>query len=124
MTTINKRTNEGVVPGTPTQVEHPGQAIKRTLTVVLSGVGLAIAVLELFNEVFGVWLGEDITSWLLAALALGGALSAFLQRLITLSQLQDFLEKIGLGTGVEKEEVVPDTSPGGPDSNPLPPTFG
>ena len=91
-------------PGTPTQVAHPVQTIKRTLSQIVSGLVLVIAALALVSEVFGVYLGENIVAWVAGASVFLTAVVTFLTRLMALEQLQPFLEKIGLGTGVEKED--------------------
>lgn len=93
------------MPGTPTQVAHPGQAIKRTLSTVIAGLTVVLGILALISEVFGVYLGDNIIAWIAGASAFLAAVVVFLTRLQALESLQGFWIKLGLGTGVEKESA-------------------
>lgn len=94
-----------IVPGTPTQVAHPGQAIKRTLSTLIAGLTVVLGILALVSEVFGVYLGDNIIAWVAGASAFLAAVVVFLTRLQALESLQEFWTKLGLGTGVEKEDT-------------------
>lgn len=120
---MNTYNGEVIPAGTPTQIAHKGQAIKRTVTVVIAGLILLNGIIALFLEVFDLYLADTPLAGLLAgASALLALIVTFLQRLMVMESLQDFLGKIGLGTGVEKEEPV-DSSPADPVQNTTPPTF-
>lgn len=120
---MNTYNGEVIPAGTPTQIAHKGQAIKRTVTVVIAGLILLNGIIALFLEVFDLYLADTPLAGLLAgASALLALIVTFLQRLMVMEPLQDFLGKIGLGTGVEKEEPV-DSSPADPVQNTTPPTF-
>lgn len=90
-------------PGVPTQLAHKAQAVKRTVTVVITALILVNAVIALFVEVFGVYLGDVHLGWIAGASAFIALVVTFLQRLLLIEAWQPLLEKLGLGTGVEDE---------------------
>lgn len=102
-----------VTAGTPTQVAHPWQAVKRTVAVLIAGLMLVIGVIALALEVFDGRLDENLVGWLTGASTLLGLAVTFLQRLMVLEQLQGFLARVGLGTGVDKEAPVALSRPPG-----------
>lgn len=89
--------------GIPTQIAHKGQAMKRTMAVVIVGLILLNGILGLFVEVFGIYLGDAHLGWIAGASGFVAALILFLQRLLLIEKWLPGLEKIGLGTGVEAE---------------------
>lgn len=96
-----------VAPGTPTQLAHKAQAVKRTVAAVVAGLIVLNGVVALFVEVFDVYLGDVHLGWVAGASAFVAAVIAFLQRLLLVEGWMPFLEKIGLGTGVEDEVTGP-----------------
>lgn len=102
-----------IIPqGTPTQIAHKWQAVKRTVAVVIAALILINGIIALFLEVFGDAVAETpLAAWLAGASGLIALVTVFLQRLMVMEALQGFLAKIGLGTGVEKEVHVPDDLP-------------
>lgn len=95
-----------VARGVPTQVAHPWQATARTgVAYLLAAIAFLAAALPILQEVMGDYLPESWAAWLTAAVAFLVALATLITRLMALAKAQDFLSKIGLGTGVEKEPV-------------------
>lgn len=99
-------TRHNVVPGVPTQIAHKAQAVKRTLAVVVAGLIILNGVLAIFVEAFDVYLGDAHLGWIAGASAFVAAVITFLQRLILVEKWLPGLEKIGLGTGVEDEDLT------------------
>lgn len=96
--------NTAPAPGTPTQVAHPWKAVVRTVaTYVVSAIAVVIAAVPIVEETLGAYLPEAWVAWLIGAAAVLGAVQLALTRIMALSQLQDLLVKVGLGTGVERE---------------------
>lgn len=122
-----------VIPeGTPTQIAHKWRTVKRTVAVVIAGLVLLNGIIALVLEVFDPYLADTpLAGWLLGASALFALIVTFLQRLMVVEGLQEFLGKIGLGTGVEQEEEATPPAPEDPlaeDDRPAgrhasPPTF-
>ena len=108
---LNEKAEEGRMveepirstPGRPTQLAHKARAVKRTVTVVILALILVNAVIALFVEVFGVYLGDVHLGWIASASGFIALLVTFLQRLLLVEAWQPLLEKLGLGTGVEDE---------------------
>lgn len=111
--------------GMPTQIAHKWQAVKRTVVVVIAALILINGIIALFLEVFGDEIADTPVAGILAgSSALIALVTVFLQRLMVMESLQDFLIKIGLGTGVEKEERLPEFNPEpGRQMPPTPPTL-
>lgn len=95
--------NQVIPAGTPTQLAHKAQAVKRTVTVVILALIVANGIIALLVEVFGVYLGDVNLGYLAAASAFIAALVTFLQRLLLIESWQPLLTKLGIGTGVEDE---------------------
>jgi len=99
-------TGRHIAVGTPTQVAHPWKAAVRTAAAYVAGAVLVLIVaIPVVNDVMGEYLPDAWEAWLTAAAAFLGALVTLVTRLMALPQLQDFLERLGLGTGVENERV-------------------
>lgn len=99
------------VKGQATQHAHKVQAVKRTVSVVILGLVLVNGIIAVFVETFDVYLGEVHLGWIAAASGLIAAIVTFLQRLLLVDGWLPFLEKIGLGTGVEKETPTEQPTP-------------
>lgn len=92
-------------PGTPTQVAHPWKAVVRTVaTYVAATLAVLIAAVPIVQDSLGPYLPDAWMAWLVGAAAVLGAIQVALTRIMALSQMQDLLSKVGLGTGVEKED--------------------
>lgn len=87
------------IPGTPTQVAHPGKAIIRTF--VASGVGIAVAWLARVLGIDFTELADEIVNFI--TIAVWGLVLGVVQWLLTHPKLLPFWETVGLGTGVENE---------------------
>lgn len=93
-----------IAAGTPTQVAHPWKATARTgVAYLLAAIAFLAAALPILTEVMGDYLPASWQAWLTAAVAFLVALATLITRLMALAKAQDFLAKIGLGTGVEEE---------------------
>lgn len=96
-----------IVTGTPTQVAHSGKAVLRTivqtLIPVLAFLGAAIPIII---DTVGEHLPESWIAWLVGAAAVVVALSGLIAKLMALGKAQRFWTKIGLGTGVEREDLA------------------
>lgn len=93
-----------VAVGTPTQVAHPWKATARTgVAYLLAAIAFLAAALPLITEHLGEYLPPSWQAWLTGAVAFLVAVATLITRLMALAKAQDFLAKIGLGTGVEKE---------------------
>jgi hypothetical protein len=93
-----------IATGTATQVAHPARAALRTGVAYFTAAVLFLAAaIPLLQEYLGGYLPESWVAWLTGAVAFLVALSTLITRLMALAKAQDFLAKIGLGTGVEKE---------------------
>ena len=97
-------------PGTPTQVAHPNR------TTFRSGVQLAVAVavgivvlgppiIDAIVQEPG--LPEQIRGPLLAVSGVVVAVGAITTRIMAIPGVNRLLERMGLGTGVEKEDATP-----------------
>lgn len=96
-----------IATGVPTQVAHPWQATARTaVAYLLAAIGFLAAALPILQEVMGDYLPPGWGAWITAAVAFLVALATLVTRLMALAKAQDFLAKIGLGTGVEKEPLL------------------
>lgn len=93
-----------IAVGTSTQVAHPGKAALRTaVAYLLAAIAFLAAAIPIVQETLGDYLPETWAAWLTGAVAFLVALATLITRLMALAKAQDFLAKIGLGTGVEKE---------------------
>lgn len=98
-----------IANGVPTQVAHPWKATARTaVAYLLAAIGFLSAALPILQEVMGEYLPPSWGAWITAAVAFLVALATLITRLMALAKAQDFLAKIGLGTGVEKEPLPAD----------------
>lgn len=104
--------HEAIPTGTPTQVAHSGKAVIRTVvqnfvpTLILLSVAIPLVV-----QYLGPYLPESWVAWLSGAVVFLLALVALITKIMALPQLQPFLAKVGLGTGVEKEPARIAASP-------------
>lgn len=93
-----------IATGTPTQVAHPGKAALRTaVAYTLAAAGFLALAIPILIDTLGPYLPESWAAWLTGAVAFLVALATLITRLMALATAQGFLQKIGLGTGVEKE---------------------
>jgi|SRR5690606_1543966 len=93
-----------VAAGTSTQVAHPWKATVRTgVAYLLAAIAFLAAALPILTDVMGEYLPPAWQAWLTGAVAFLVAVATLITRLMALAKAQDFLAKIGLGTGVEKE---------------------
>lgn len=93
-----------IATGTPTQVAHPAKAALRTaVAYALAAAGFLALAIPILIDTMGPYLPESWAAWLAGAVAFLVALATLITRLMALAAAQDFLAKIGLGTGVEKE---------------------
>lgn len=100
-----------IATGLPTQVAHPVKASLRTaVAYLLAAITFLAAAIPIIQEVAGDYLPESWVAWLTGAVAFLAALATLITRLMALAKAQDFLAKIGLGTGVEKETAPVETS--------------
>ncbi|KAA0979868.1 hypothetical protein FQ154_01540 [Paeniglutamicibacter gangotriensis] len=95
-----------IATGTPTQVAHPGKATLRTAAAVI--VAALIAVVGFGPLIIDAIIQEPIVpetlrGALLAVSAVLVALGAIFTRIMAIPGINDLLQKIGFGTGVEKE---------------------
>ena len=98
-----------IAPGTSTQVAHPGKAALRTaVAYLLAAIAFLAAAVPVLQDVMGEYLPEAWAAYLTAAVAFLVALATAITRIMALAKAQDFLAKLGLGTGTEKEgpEVI------------------
>lgn len=96
-----------VPAGTPTQVAHSGKAFLRTVVAMLVPTLLLLAAaIPIITEYLGPYLPEAWIAWLAGAAGLLLALAALITKLMALAKARDFWEKLGLGTGVEKEPAL------------------
>ena len=93
-----------ITPGTPTQVAHPWRAAARTVAAyVVLLVPVLPAIIGLVNEHFAPYLPDSWELTLAAVATFIRVLLGLITRLMALPNLQPVLEKLRLGTGVEKE---------------------
>ncbi len=94
------------VPGTPTQVAHPAKTTVRTVVQTL--VAVAVGVVVLGPPIIEAILAEpmvpdELRGALLAVSAAVVAIGGIAARVMAIPGVNRILERIGLGTGVEKE---------------------
>lgn len=92
-----------VVSGLATQVVHPWKASLRTAvqTVVPLILALALAAPAIVNELPDQYVPEGIYVWLGTAAAAAAAFAGALARISAIPAVNDFLDRLGLGTGVK-----------------------
>lgn len=93
-------------PGAPTQVAHPIRAVVRT--VVQVGIPTFLTLLLVVPLIIEAILQEPslpdgVRAWLVGLAAAITAISGVLTRIMAIPALQPWLERIGLGTGVDEE---------------------
>lgn len=89
---------------TPTQVAHPGKAALRTaVAYTLAAISFLALAIPIITDTLGDYLPDSWEAWLTGAVVFLVAVATLITRLMALAKAQDFLAKIGLGTGVEKE---------------------
>lgn len=94
-----------VAAGTSTQVAHPWKATARTgVAYLLAAIAFLAPAIPILTEVMGDYLPTSWQAWLTGAVAFLVGLATLITRLMALAKAQNFLAKIGLGTGVENEE--------------------
>lgn len=92
--------------GTSTQVAHPWKATVRTgVAYLLAAIAFLAAALPILTDVMGDYLPASWQVWLTGAVAFLVAVATLITRLMSLAKAQNFLAKVGLGTGVEKEPL-------------------
>ena len=93
--------------GTPTQVAHPWQTVLRTaVTYVIAGAAFLGAAIPIIQEVMGPYLPEGWAAWLTGLTGFMVAVGLLVTRLMALAKAQRLLQKLKLGTGVEKEATA------------------
>ena len=102
-TTVDGSVDAVKVKGQSTQVAHPWQAVKRTMTLVGLVLVLLNGFLALVVATFDAYLPPGAVAWIVGANGFIATLAVFVQRAMALEGIQPLLEKLGLGTGVEKE---------------------
>lgn len=91
-------------PNTPTQVAHPGQAVMRTLTALLTAAILAPLVFDVLVQVVAIILQEGDTilndSWKATLTTFSGVLvvlAGIITRVMAIPAVNSALSKLGLG---------------------------
>lgn len=95
-----------IEPGTPTQVAHPGKTTFRTVLQTLLAVAVGVVVLGppiIEAIVAEPLLPENLRVALLAVSGVVVAVGGIAARVMAIPGVNRLLEKIGVGTGVEKE---------------------
>jgi len=99
-------------PGTPTQVAHPGRTTLRTIiqTAIPAILTFVVIVPELIEAVLAEPSIPDELRAILGGVAAGViAVAGIIARIMAIPGVESWLQKMKVGTGVEKEpEVVPE----------------
>lgn len=98
-----------IEPGTPTQVAHPGRTTVRS--VVQTTLAVVVGIVVFGPPIIDAILVEDtlpegIRAALLAVSAVVVAVGGIATRIMAVPGVNDLLQRIGLGTGVETEQPV------------------
>lgn len=94
------------VPGTPTQVAHPGKATLRTVvqTAIPAILGFVVIAPQVIEAVLSEpSIPDNLRVWLAGIAAGIIAVAGIIARVMAIPGVENFLIKLGLDTGVSKE---------------------
>lgn len=90
--------------GVPTQVAHPFKATLRTIVAALIAlVPLLQALPPALEALADVPMPDGLSGWLLGAAGVLAVAAGAVTRLMAVPEVLALLERLGLGTGAEKE---------------------